>query len=80
MQWTELSYSDYRSSLKSALVTPREIRRFGNCVVIAAQHYTRLQDTQLLLLLVERNKVTLCEYQSEQERQEDIRYLRALPP
>jgi hypothetical protein len=74
MQWAEIMYDEY---LAANFVGSWLVRRFRNCVVWAEQTPS---GSPVLLIKALPVGVTVCEYETESEREEDIRYLRTLPP
>lgn len=73
MKWKQFPYKRY---IKRSYGDLTEIRRFRNCVVLSAEQKGRLY----LILEEPWQTVTLCEYKSLEEREEDIHYLQSLPP
>ena len=73
MRVTEMRYEDFVEPTFGAV---EEVRRFGNCVVLVAVE----GDAFRLLLKEPWKRVTVCEYESREELDEDVQYLRSLPP
>src|SRR5947209_5665830 len=72
MRWKQLPYGSY---MQLPLAQRHEIRRFSNCIVLAAE-----QEGRLYIILEEPwQRATLCEYDSREEHREDILYLHSLP-
>jgi hypothetical protein len=71
MEWQALSYREYLKLPLDKTAELKEVRRFGNCIVLAAW----LNGQPALILEEPWQRATVCRYDDVEERTEDIRYL-----